>query len=114
MHPETGFKVNAGGCAIGLSSRGIGYVANGLHVWYAVEENIPLLPQTAIGYAAERVRERERLCCEVEFQSILARCRRRRWVDRVGECRPVGAAVWAEDGVEAGPYESSGKVGQYT
>ena len=115
MHPEPGFEVNAGGCSISLSGRGIGHIANGLHVGYAVEEDITLPLQPAIGHATERIGERQRLCCEVEFQGILARWGRRRGADWVGECRPVGwPAVWAEDGIEAGSCESSGKVRQHT
>ena len=61
MHPEPGFEVNARGYAIGLSGRGIAHVADGLHVGYAVEEDITLPLQPAIGHAAERTRERQGL-----------------------------------------------------
>ena len=107
--------MNAGGYAISLSGGGIAHVANGLHVGHAVEEDVILCLQPAIGHAAEGIGERQRLCCKIEFQDVLARWGWRRWVDRVGERRPIGRpAVWTKYQIEAGSSKGSGKVRQHT
>ncbi len=103
--------MNAGGWAISLSGGGIGHVANGLHVRYAIEKDVLLPLQPTIGDAAEGIGERQRLRCQVQFQDILVGWGRRGWVDGVGECRPIGPAVWAENCIETGSSKGSVKVG---
>ena len=67
--------MNAGGCAISLPGVGIGHVADGLYVGYAVEKDVRLRKQPAIGYAAKRSGECQRLLCKVDFQELLGAAR---------------------------------------
>lgn len=103
--------MDAGWGAVSLARGGIGDVVNRLNVRNAVEKDVILGLQSAIGYVAKRGGKRKGLGRQVELKDILVGHGRRSRSYRICKersCRRV--TVRPEDHVEAPSRELSGKV----
>jgi hypothetical protein len=93
MHPESRLEVYWDGCAVRSPGCDVSHIADGLHVWNPVEEDVVLFLESAVGDASERRGEREGLCCQVEFEDILAGWGGRCWGDGLGNVVVVGGPL---------------------
>ena len=96
VHPKPRFEVNTRWCFISLSSFGIGYIVDGLHIGHAIEEDVLLRCKPTIGYAAKGCCEGQCFLGQVELQDVVASL----------------FVEWAEDRIEALSGKDSAKLRQ--